>query len=128
MILQEQPTGAKLFGVFDIGPVSFYIFSVMVIVFFIIALKYIYSKGRGYIPFRGRQIYGKYTMIIVFTTFFVLSMLAKLFAVPLEDPVIMLIAFVFIIIFIGWTLTSDIRALQILFIALLGSFVGYIII
>lgn len=131
-MLSQEPVGIDILGV-EIGPITIAVLGTMVFVISIIFLRLIgsffFKKGRDLGLFRGgsSKLYNKYFYFIVFGVFFMLSFITVASSVPFDDPFFMIIASMFVILFIGWSFTSDIRILQILVIALLGSFIGYFI-
>lgn len=114
----------------EIGPITLVLLATIILVMaFIISkliISYIATKGRGYRIINIGRLYNKYLTIIVFAVFFLLSFIVKKDNITFDDPVMLLITSVAILIFIGWTIT-DIRALQILAIALTGSLMGHLI-
>lgn len=112
----------------ELSPITLVLLATIIFVVGLLGLKMlsikILSKGR----FKGtNKFYNKHFMLIAFVVFFILSFIVEMSNISFEDPVMLLIASVTIFLFLGWTVMTDTKALQILLIALVGSFAGHIV-
>jgi len=112
----------------EISPVTLILIGTMILVGAALIVKLILGKGRNIKLFKGSEkFYTKHFMLIVFTTFFMLALLVKLENLSFEDPVMLVLTSLFILLFVGWTIMTDLRMVKVLFIAILGSFIGHMI-
>jgi len=117
---------------FEIGPVTMMLIGTIAFVFITLGIKYfilfIYNKAKLYGIIRaGATPYNKYFTSVVFLSFFMLSLVAKITQTSFDNPIMMLISTMMVFIFVGFTITSDIKTLQILFVAITGAFMGHIV-
>lgn len=117
---------------FELGPITLSLITTMILALLMVLVKAVFvwfvSKGRksGFIN-RARDPYSQNFTTIVFVSFLLLSLIVKLQDLPFDDPLMLVITSIIILVFVGWSMTSDIATLKILVIALAGSFLGHLI-
>lgn len=115
-----------MIGSIALGPVALALLGMVVLIGLVIGVQLIASKGARMSfmqSFRAR--YSKYWKVIIFLTFFILSLMAVYMGMGFSDPFLIVIAFILIILFEGWSVSNTKRTITIVLVAFLGAIVGH---